>query len=224
MRRPSLSHVEGGSSTSLSSASGFGHHVGAGGHDGRDRDKVNRLEHRHKHSGKAQNSGIPIDNDRLDRNDLIQMKASNLSSNDDKRNSPVLQNIGNKRNIGVGAEESSDDEMGSQMSARSLDGVSGASSISTTSSGIFPPTSLPLNNPGKVRSSTPQSETESASDCSEDGELSDHDLTPCNPSPSFPVHGWATLGGSGRGNGACLEHDDIEEDWRNHVQNVTFIS
>ena len=221
MRRPSLSHVEGGSSTSLSSASGFGHHVGAGGHDGRDRDKVHRLEHRHKHSGKAPNSGSPMDNDHIDRNDLIQMKASILSGNDDKRNSPVLQNIGNKRNIGVGAEESSDDEMGSQMSARSLDGVSGASSISTTSSGIFPPTSLPLNNSGKVRSSTPQSETESASDCSEDGELSDHDLTPCNPSPSFPVHGWATLGGSGRGNGACLEHDDIEEDWRNHVQNVT---
>ena len=119
MRRPSLSHVEGGSSTSLSSASGFGHHVGAGGHDGRD--KVHRLDHRHKYSGKAQNSGLPMDNDRLDRNDLIQMKASSsLSGNDDKRNSPVLQNIGNKRNIGVGAEESSDDEMGSQMSARSL--------------------------------------------------------------------------------------------------------
>ena len=60
-----------------------------------------------------------------------------------------------------------------------------------------------------------------ASDCSDDGELSDHDLTPCNPSPSFPLHGWAALGGAGRGNGTCVDHDDIEEDWRNHVQNVT---
>merc|ERR1712088_218113 len=66
VRRPSLSHVEGGSSTSLSSASGFGHHVGASGHDGRDRDKVHRLEHRHKHSGKAPNSGSPMDNDHID--------------------------------------------------------------------------------------------------------------------------------------------------------------
>ena len=48
-----------------------------------------------------------------------------------------------------------------QISARSIDGISGASSISTTSSGIFPPTSLPLNDIGKIRSSTPQSETES---------------------------------------------------------------
>ena len=62
---------------------------------------------------------------------------------------------------------------------------------------------------------------DSASDCSDDGELSDHDLTPCNPSPSFPVHGWAALSGAGRGSGACMDHDDIEEDWRNHVQNVT---
>ena len=46
-------------------------------------------------------------------------------------------------------------------------------------------------------------------------------MTPCNPSPSFPLHGWAALGGAGRGNGTCVDHDDIEEDWRNHVQNVT---
>ena len=56
---------------------------------------------------------------------------------------------------------------------------------------------------------------------SDDGELSDHDLTPCNPSPSFPVHGWAALSGASRGGGTCIDHDDIEEDWRNHVQNVT---
>ena len=56
---------------------------------------------------------------------------------------------------------------------------------------------------------------------SDDGELSDHDLTPCNPSPSFPVHGWAALSGASRGGGTCLDHDDIEEDWKNHVQNVT---
>ena len=46
-------------------------------------------------------------------------------------------------------------------------------------------------------------------------------MTPCNPSPSFPLHGWAALSGAGRGSGVCVDHDDIEEDWKNHVQNVT---
>merc|ERR1719346_713306 len=42
--------------------------------------------------------------------------------------------------VGVGAEESSDDEMGSQISARSHEDNSGASSsISTTSSVMYPP-------------------------------------------------------------------------------------
>merc|ERR1719369_2640733 len=87
-----------------------------------------------------------------------------------------------KRGTGaVGAEESSDDEVESvspvdDLSRRSNDEQS--SSLSTTSSGVFPPSSLPLDN---MRSSTPQSETESG-ECS-DGELSD--LTPCNPSPSL---------------------------------------
>ena len=55
----------------------------------------------------------------------------------------------------------------------------------------------------------------SASDCSDDGEMSDHDLTPCNPSPSLhQLMGWGIAG-------RPVDHDDIEEDWRNHVHNVT---
>ena len=222
-----MSHLEGGSNTSLSSASGFSGQVTAVGHDGRgdtgrDRDRTHRLEHRHKHSTKNPATVTQDGHDHSNRNDFVQLEKATSSSNDDHRNvSPVPQNIGNKRNAGVGAEESSDDEMGSHMSAMSIDGISGASSISATSSGIFPPASLQLGSMGKMRSSTPQSETESASDNSDDEELSDHDLTPCNPSPSFPLHGWAALGGAGRGSGTCLDHDDIEEDWRNHVQNVT---
>jgi len=224
VRRPSLSHLEGGSNTSLSSASGFGQ-AKTFSQEGRDdlRNRDNRADSRYKHSGKTQKSCKHTDHSASNKKDSTSTKQSKSHpENDDHRNiSPVLRNLGTNRNSGVGAEESSDDEMGSQTSARSIDGISGASSISTTSSGIFPPTSLPLNSIGKMRSSTPQSETESASDCSDDGELSDHDLTPCNPSPSFPLHGWAALGGAGRGNGACIDHDDIEEDWRNHVQNVT---
>merc|ERR1719319_1683027 len=86
--------------------------------------------------------------------------------------------------------ESSDEELGSvspvdDLSARS--GHSGASSsVSTTSSGVFPPSSLPGlegrgRGRGRGRSLTPNSETESG-DCSE-GEMSD--LTPCNASPSL---------------------------------------
>ena len=46
---------------------------------------------------------------------------------------------------GVGAEESSDDEMGSQISARSREEISGASSTNSTTSSsrnMYPPTSL----------------------------------------------------------------------------------
>ena len=84
--------------------------------------------------------------------------------------------------------ESSDEELGSvspvdDMSARSGGEGSGASSsVSTTSSGVFPPSSLPgLDTRGRSRSVTPNSETESG-ECSE-GEMSD--LTPCNASPSL---------------------------------------
>jgi len=118
--------------------------------------------------------------------------------------------------VGVGAEESSDDDLGSvspvdDMSGRSNDrDHSGASSsVSTTSSGVYPPTSLPLDSSQRGRrSSTPRSETESG-DCS-DGDLSD--LTPCNASPSLSqLLSWS--GCRGR-----LERDDVEERWRQHVQ------
>ena len=60
--------------------------------------------------------------------------------------------------VGVGAEESSDDEMGSQISARSHEENSGASSsISTTSSGY------PGGKDQVARSSTPRSDDDSES-------------------------------------------------------------
>ena len=111
--------------------------------------------------------------------------------------------------------ESSDEELGSvspvdDLSARS--GHSGASSsVSTTSSGVFPPSSLPgLEGRGRGRSLTPNSETESG-DCSE-GEMSD--LTPCNASPSLSqLLSWS---------GGCRrqERTDVEESWRAHVQTL----
>lgn len=118
VRRPSLSHLEGGSSTSLSSASGFSHQAGALTSDGRDvgreKDKITRSEHRYKNSGKSQNTGMPNDHDRLGRNEVNQLGNAVSTGHDNHRNiSPVLQNIGTNRNAGVGAEESSDDEMGS---------------------------------------------------------------------------------------------------------------
>lgn len=112
--------------------------------------------------------------------------------------------------------ESSDEELGSvspvdDLSARSGGDHSGASSsVSTTSSGVFPPSSLPgLVGRGRSRSLTPNSETESG-ECS-DGEMSD--LTPCNASPSLSaLLGW----------GACrrVERNDVEESWRQHVQTL----
>ena len=60
---------------------------------------------------------------------------------------------------GVGAEESSDDEMGSQISARSREEISGASSTNSTTSSsrnMYPPTSLD-NLGGCHRASTPHS-------------------------------------------------------------------
>merc|ERR1719394_2377557 len=114
----------------------------------------------------------------------------------------------------VGAEESSDDELESvspvdDMSARSTEEHSGASSsVSTTSSGVYPPSNLQLD-VGRRRSCSPQSETESG-ECSE-GEMSD--LTPCNASPSLThLLSWS---GCRR-----VERDDVEENWRAHVQTL----
>jgi len=112
--------------------------------------------------------------------------------------------------------ESSDEELGSvspvdDLSARSGGEHSGASSsVSTTSSGVFPPSSLPgLQGRARVRSITPNSETESG-ECSE-GEMSD--LTPCNASPSLSqLLSWT---GCRR-----LERNDVEESWRGHVQTL----
>jgi len=113
--------------------------------------------------------------------------------------------------------ESSDEELGSvspvdDMSARSNDDHSGASSsVSTTSSGVFPPSSLPgLESRGRSRSMTPNSETESG-ECTSEGEMSD--LTPCNASPSLShLLSW---------NGCRrIERNDVEESWRQHVQTL----
>merc|ERR1719334_688889 len=114
----------------------------------------------------------------------------------------------------VGGEESSDEERESvspvdDMSARSTEEHSGASSsVSTTSSGVYPPSNLQLD-VGRRRSCSPQSETESG-ECSE-GEMSD--LTPCNASPSLThLLSWS---GCRR-----VERDDVEENWRAHVQTL----
>merc|ERR1712240_865455 len=114
----------------------------------------------------------------------------------------------------VGGEESSDEERESvspvdDMSARSTEEHSGASSsVSTTSSGVYPPSNLQLD-VGRRRSCSPQSETESG-ECSE-GEMSD--LTPCNASPSLThLLSWS---GCRR-----LERNDVEESWRAHVQTL----
>lgn len=112
---------------------------------------------------------------------------------------------------GVGAEESSDDEMGSQISARSNENSGASSSISTTSS-VYQPASLDnLGNPH--RSSTPHSDTDSSDD---DDDVSDHDLTPCNPSPNMSqlLGNWGGIGGR------LVNQDDIEDSWRAHVQKV----
>merc|ERR1712012_1471617 len=101
------------------------------------------------------------------------------------------------------------------MGARSGGEHSGAgSSVSTTSSGVLPPSSLPgLQGRTRVRRATPNSETESG-ECSE-GEMSD--LTPCNASPSLSqLLSWS---GCRR-----MERDDVEENWRSHVQTLMISS
>merc|ERR550532_958961 len=111
--------------------------------------------------------------------------------------------------------ESSDEELGSvspvdDLSARSGEHSGASSSVSTTSSGVFPPSSLPgLQGRTRVRSITPNSETESG-ECSE-GEMSD--LTPCNASPSLSqLLSWSSC--------RRVERDDVEENWRSHVQTL----
>ena len=62
----------------------------------------------------------------------------------------------------------------------------------------------------------------SASDCSDDGDdNSDHDLTPCNPSPSLPGFWASATGGGGGGGGRHIDDDDVEENWLCHVDKVT---
>ena len=60
---------------------------------------------------------MPTDHDRTSRKEIIQLGNSSATGNEEHRNiSPVLQNLPSSRNAGVGAEESSDDEMGSVKS------------------------------------------------------------------------------------------------------------
>ena len=115
VRRPSLSHLEAGSSTSLSSASGFGQ-VKTFAQEGREdvRSRENRVEPRYKHSAKSQKTGKHNEHLASNKKDSILKESVSHSDNDSHRNiSPVLRNLGTNRNSGVGAEESSDDEMGS---------------------------------------------------------------------------------------------------------------
>lgn len=115
VRRPSLSHLEAGSNTSLSSASGFGQ-VKTFTQENRDdsRTRENKVEPRHKHSAKSQKSGKHSDHLTSNKKDSVLNESVAHFDNDNHRNiSPVLRNLGTDRNSGVGAEESSDDEMGS---------------------------------------------------------------------------------------------------------------
>jgi len=111
----------------------------------------------------------------------------------------------------TGAETESSDEELESVSPVDVDREenSGASSsVSTTSSDRgYPPNNLQLD--GGRRSMSPKSETESG-ECSE-GEMSD--LTPCNASPSLSqLLSWS---GCRR-----MERDDVEENWRSHVQTL----
>eukprot|EP00095_Tigriopus_kingsejongensis_P010905 maker-scaffold348_size200312-snap-gene-1.16 protein:Tk10905 transcript:maker-scaffold348_size200312-snap-gene-1.16-mRNA-1 annotation:"AT27402p" len=112
-----------------------------------------------------------------------------------------------------------------QLSARSTDDNSGASSVSSTSSSVFPPNSLPLEKIGKRRfSGKAATGADSTSDTDDEGELSDHDLTPCNVSPSLSqLLNWSTGSHGANGNegeNRLLEQDECEEHWKNHVQVV----
>ena len=107
--------MEGGSNTSLSSASGFGQ-AKSFSQEGREnfRNKEDRTESRYKHSAKQQKSNKHNDHVTPNKKESSMKESSSHSDNVDQRNiSPVLRNLGANRNSGVGAEESSDDEMGS---------------------------------------------------------------------------------------------------------------
>jgi hypothetical protein len=57
-------------------------------------------------------------------------------------------------------------------------------------------------------------------DTDEDGEMTDHDLTPCNASPSLSqLLQWGGMGGAAAGKFG--DHDEIEEVWKNHVHILT---
>ena len=114
--------MEGGSSTSLSSATGFSHQSAVARNDGRGdiaraRDMGHRLEHRHKYAGGTmEGTGSGSDHDRAHEGQFISMDVNSSATNSLSDIAPVLQERGNSRDAGVGAEESSDDEMGSVVS------------------------------------------------------------------------------------------------------------
>jgi hypothetical protein len=49
--------------------------------------------------------------------------------------------------------------------------------------------------------------------------MSDHDLTPCNASPS--ISQLLSWGGGGAFSGRYLDQDEVEEVWKNHVGVLT---
>nr|XP_040568440.1 LOW QUALITY PROTEIN: protein furry-like [Lepeophtheirus salmonis] len=128
-------------------------------------------------------------------------------------------------------EESSDDELGSVspsiddelLSTRSSENHSGASSsISTTSSRLYPPSSSAMDSRLGLRPLTPDSEIES--DAS-DEELSDQDLTPCNPSPSISqLLNWSSVDENVERRQSDQQDDcKAEEVWKSHVQAIMSI-
>ncbi len=63
-------------------------------------------------------------------------------------------------------------------------------------------------------------------DTSEDGEMSDHDLTPCNASPSLThLLSWTDANkenrDEGRPGGQFIDQDDVEEMWKERVSNLS---
>ena len=76
-----------------------------------------RLEHRHKYAGGTMEGiGPGSDHDRAHEGQFISMDVNSSATNSLSDITPVLQERGNSRDAGVGAEESSDDEMGSVVS------------------------------------------------------------------------------------------------------------
>ncbi len=56
------------------------------------------------------------------------------------------------------------------------------------------------------------------SDTDDDGEMTDHDLTPCNASPSLG-YSWPGTAAAAGGmiHGRVLEQEEVEEMWKAHV-------